>query len=132
MQDHKRAIIMGTKSFGKGSVQTILPLKENVALKLTTARYFTPSGKSIQAEGIEPDIVLENLKIAEGEDGSGIKPLKESDLSGHLQNGDNKTNENTTGQQAENESGPSLASKDYQLNEALNLLKGLYILKQRG
>ncbi len=132
MQDHKRAIIMGSKSFGKGSVQTILPLKENVALKLTTARYFTPFGKSIQAEGIEPDIVLENLKIAESEEGSGIKPLKESDLSGHLQNGNSETNENATDPNTDEESGPSLASKDYQLNEALNLLKGLYILKQRS
>jgi carboxyl-terminal processing protease len=132
MQDHKRAIIMGTKSFGKGSVQTILPLKENVALKLTTARYFTPSGNSIQAEGIEPDIVLENLKIAETEEASGIKPLKESDLSGHLQNGNNKTQEGKPEQQSDSESGSSLANKDYQLNEALNLLKGLFILKQRS
>lgn len=132
MQDHKRAIIMGTKSFGKGSVQTILPLKENVALKLTTARYFTPSGNSIQAEGIEPDIVLENLKIAKGEEESGIKPLKEADLTGHLQNGNNKTQEGKSEQNSDSESGSSLANKDYQLNEALNLLKGLYILKQRS
>ena len=132
MQDHKRAIIMGTKSFGKGSVQTILPLKENVALKLTTARYFTPSGNSIQAEGIEPDIVLENLKIAEAEEGSGIKPLKEADLTGHLQNGNNKTQGENPEQKSDSESGSSLANKDYQLNEALNLLKGLYILKQRS
>lgn len=135
MQDHKRAIIMGTKSFGKGSVQTILPLKENAALKLTTARYFTPSGRSIQAEGISPDIALGNLKVAEAET-SDITPLKESDLARHLGNGNEKQDDANEGENPANPEGDNaeepLARKDYQLNEALNLLKGLYILERRG
>ncbi len=129
MQDHKRAIIMGSRSFGKGSVQTILPLKENSALKLTTARYYTPSGTSIQAEGIEPDIVLENLKVAEIQQDD-FSPLKEADLARHLKNGggDKKPgNEQTT---TNSEQEQPLASRDYQLYEALNLLKGINILKQ--
>ena len=131
IQDHKRGIIMGTKSFGKGSVQTILPLKENAALKLTTARYFTPGGKSIQAEGIEPDILLDNLKVAEVEKDS-LTPLKESDLTRHLENGGDKSEgENPANLSQEDESEP-LASRDYQLNEALNLLKGLHILKRKS
>ncbi len=129
MQDHKRAIIMGTRSFGKGSVQTILPLKENSALKLTTARYFTPAGTSIQAEGIEPDIVLENLKVAEIEK-EGFSPLKEADLARHLENGngEKKNHKNSNDEKDKR----SLASTDYQLYEALNLLKGIHILKQGG
>jgi carboxyl-terminal processing protease len=134
MQDHKRAIIMGSKSFGKGSVQTILPLKESSALKLTTARYFTPNGKSIQAEGISPDIVLENLKVSEAEKDV-FSPLKEADLARHLENGNSekKNTEEPEGgtSDAENNEG-TLASKDYQLYEALNLLKGINILKQNG
>jgi carboxyl-terminal processing protease len=85
LQDHKRAIIIGEQTFGKGSVQTILPLSGGTALKLTTARYYTPSGRSIQAEGIKPDIELQSLEVAEVE--KSIEPLKESDLSRHLQNG---------------------------------------------
>ncbi len=79
LQDHKRAIIVGRKTFGKGSVQTILPLSSDSALKLTTARYYTPSGKSIQAEGITPDIELESVKVASVD--RKIEPLKEADLS---------------------------------------------------
>ncbi|MCK5478588.1 MAG: S41 family peptidase, partial [Methylococcales bacterium] len=86
LQDHKRAIIMGERSFGKGSVQTILPTSSNAAVKLTTARYYTPSGRSIQAEGIEPDIVLARVKL-ESVEASKFKPIKESDLSHHLENG---------------------------------------------
>jgi carboxyl-terminal processing protease len=134
MQDHKRAIIMGTKSFGKGSVQTILPLKESSALKLTTARYFTPNGKSIQAEGITPDIILENLKVSEAEKDV-FSPLKESDLARHLENGNSEKihTEQPNGEKPVNEEDEgTLASKDYQLYEALNLLKGINILKQGG
>ena len=87
LQDHKRAIIMGTRSFGKGSVQTVMPLNDGNALKLTTARYYTPSGRSIQAEGIEPDIILDNIKLAEPKEPE-FKPLKEANLAGHLDNGD--------------------------------------------
>jgi carboxyl-terminal processing protease len=127
MQDQKRAIIMGSKSFGKGSVQTILPLSENAALKLTTARYYTPSGRSIQAQGIKPDILLEDLTLmhAKGDD---IAPLTEADLAGHL------VNEAEDESQEETKDVPSspLAEKDYQLKEALNLLKGINIVQQHG
>ena len=92
LQDHKRAIIMGEKSFGKGSVQTILPTNGTAAIKLTTARYYTPSGRSIQAEGIKPDIVLAKVKL-ESLKATGFTPVKESDLSHHLGNGKNKDKE---------------------------------------
>ncbi len=127
LQDHKRAIIMGTTTFGKGSVQTILPIPNGAALKLTTARYYTPSGRSIQAEGIIPDIKLENVKLAEME-ASAFDPIKESNLSGHL---DNDNDSNTKAEDAtDDKKEESLAKKDYQLYEALNLLKGLEILQR--
>ena len=75
LQDHKRAIIMGARTFGKGSVQTILPMNDGTALKLTTARYYTPSGRSIQAEGIVPDIQLENMRVAAAEE-SGFSAVR--------------------------------------------------------
>jgi carboxyl-terminal processing protease len=129
MQDDKRAIIMGSKSFGKGSVQTILPLSSGAALKLTTARYYTPSGRSIQAEGIEPDIPLENLTVT-GVGDSGVAPLTEADLAGHLTN--DATNEGTEDQNETKEVPSSpLAKQDYQLQEALNLLKGISIVRQQ-
>jgi carboxyl-terminal processing protease len=123
LQDHKRAVIIGERTFGKGSVQTILPLQNNTALKLTTARYYTPSGRSIQAEGIKPDIVLEPIKVTTVEDQASMR-LKEADLTGHLQ-GDEAEAEAKEGEEPE-----SLAQSDYQLYEALNVLKGLHILKQ--
>jgi carboxyl-terminal processing protease len=129
MQDDKRAIIMGSKSFGKGSVQTILPLSNGAALKLTTARYYTPSGRSIQAEGIEPDIPLENLTVTEADD-SDVAPLTEADLTGHLTK--DTTNEGTEDQNETKEVPSSpLAKQDYQLQEALNLLKGISIVRQQ-
>jgi carboxyl-terminal processing protease len=82
LQDHKRAVVMGTQSFGKGSVQTILPLNSNAAIKLTTARYFTPNGRSIQAKGIVPDIIVE-----ETPGGASRDRLREADLDRHLGNG---------------------------------------------
>ncbi len=140
LQDHKRAIIMGTKTFGKGSVQTILPMNNNAALKLTTARYFTPSGRSIQAEGIAPDIVLNKVEIASvGKENS--LHIKEADLAGHLDNGKskkkesekktdsrqlNKTTDETDSSLIKNS---SLIKEDYAIYEALNLLKGLNIVK---
>jgi hypothetical protein len=83
LQDHKRAVIMGTRTFGKGSVQTILPIGNGTAIKLTTARYFTPNGRSIQATGIVPDIVVEDPAMPEADDGLGIR---EADLDRHLSN----------------------------------------------
>jgi carboxyl-terminal processing protease len=124
LQDHHRAIVVGSRTFGKGSVQTILPLTENTALKLTTARYYTPSGRSIQAEGIAPDIELESVKVSASAL-SGIDPIRESDLSRHLTNG-NKVQEKKKGTEGDNKA--SLATEDYPLYEALNLLKGLSIL----
>jgi len=127
MQDHKRAIIVGTKSFGKGSVQTIQELLNGSAVKLTTARYFTPSGRSIQATGIEPDIELSTLKISpdaqKSQDG-----FSENDLEGHLDNPNGGTDD-ATNKDGDPGSG-NLAESDFQLFEALNLLKGLRIMNQ--
>ncbi len=134
LQDHKRAIIVGTsKTFGKGSVQTILPLKEGNALKLTTARYYTPSGRSIQAEGIEPDIKLESVEVREKER-NGFEPVKEANLTGHLTNGDEKQDKQAPkkpGAEDSEEIEASLAKKDYELYEALNLLKGMALLAEK-
>ena len=123
MQDHKRGIIMGTKSFGKGSVQTIQELRNGSAVKLTTARYFTPNGRSIQARGIEPDITQSTIRISENDEKSS-ETYSESDLEGRL------SNPNGDGDQSEKEKEDSeaLAKSDFQLFEALNLLKGLHIL----
>jgi carboxyl-terminal processing protease len=134
LQDHKRAIIVGAKTFGKGSVQTILPLSSDSALKLTTARYYTPSGRSIQAEGITPDIVLETIEVAQVE--TNIEPLKESDLTHHLKNGNGDKSDKDKGaakesDKSDKEKGKSLVKDDYMLYEALNLLKGLVILQDR-
>lgn len=141
LQDHKRAVIMGTKSFGKGSVQTIIPMKGNTALKLTTARYYTPSGRSIQAEGIVPDIPLEHVKVASVEEPE-FEPIKEADLTRHLENNNgkdadkkDKSDKKGSADESKSDEGDdndmaTLAKKDYQLYEALNLLKGLHILKQ--
>ncbi|MET0069398.1 MAG: S41 family peptidase [Candidatus Thiodiazotropha sp.] len=131
LQDQNRAVIMGSRTFGKGSVQTIIPITDTAAVKLTTARYFTPSGRSIQAEGIEPDIELEELTLSKAEE-SQVKPIKESNLSGHLLNGNGdepKPGEASAAEPVdENE---ELVKSDYQLGEALNLLKGLVILRSK-
>lgn len=126
LQDHKRAIIMGTQSFGKGSVQTILPLSEDRAIKLTTARYYTPNGRSIQAQGIVPDILVERAKITKQ---TGAEFYKESDLNGHLDNSDGAedTVVENADESVEPEEEKSLSERDYQLYEALNLLKGIAI-----
>ncbi len=129
LQDHRRAILAGRRSFGKGSVQTVLPLKDGTAIKLTTARYYTPSGRSIQAEGIEPDIQLAKVEVSVVED-EGFEPVTEADLSRHLENGDgskDKANDQGAGGEEE-DSIKKLVKEDYQLFEALNLLKGAYIL----
>lgn len=134
LQDHKRAVIIGTRTFGKGSVQTILPLNEKTALKLTTARYYTPSGRSIQAEGVTPDIILEPLKITKLE-GMGER-VKEADLSGHLDNGNGKNKSKSKDDKKDgkkkDEPELSLAQRDYQLFEALNVLKGMSIVLRQN
>jgi len=127
LQDHKRAIIMGSQTFGKGSVQTILPLKNNTALKLTTARYYTPSGRSIQASGIKPDIELESIKVASVEGSDDIR-IKESDLAGHLENEKKNKKDDPKSKKDKKKDLLSLAQTDYQLYAALNMLKGLSIL----
>jgi carboxyl-terminal processing protease len=125
MQDHKRAIIMGTKSFGKGSVQTIQELRNGSAVKLTTARYFTPNGRSIQATGIVPDIKLNTLKISSSDEKERAL-LSESDLQGRLSNPNGETDTKAE----DTKKSDKLAETDFQLFEALNLLKGLHILNQ--
>jgi len=120
LQDHKRAVIMGTQSFGKGSVQTILGNNKGGAIKLTTARYFTPSGRSIQAEGITPDVVLLKVKLEKLDDD--YISIKEKDLSKHLANPD--------GEDDVVKKKVADVSNDYPLNEALNLLKGINILRK--
>ena len=128
LQDHGRAVIMGQKTFGKGSVQTILPLENGSALKLTTARYYTPSGTSIQARGIVPDILLDRMHVSRVDGGQGVK---ESDLARHLKSEDEGDFEAARQTQQEARELP-LAQRDFALYEALNLLKGLHILNNRS
>lgn len=153
LQDHKRALIVGVKTFGKGSVQTVLPLDEKTAVKLTTARYFTPSGRSIQAKGIEPDIIIEPLKLVSGKEdkteADKISALSEADLSGHLSNSNGKDKTPKKTKSVKPDSTPdnekdvkkpsddaeksnkdqNLAKTDYQLFEALNVLKSMNLVK---
>ncbi len=130
LQDHRRAVIMGTQTFGKGSVQTILPLGNGTAIKLTTARYFTPSGQSIQAKGITPDIIVEDATV----ETKATSPMmrKEADLKNRLDNpqggGESEAQESEAIDEATASSGETA---DYQLSQALNLLKGLQILSSR-
>jgi len=160
LQDHKRALIVGQKTFGKGSVQTVLPLDEKTAVKLTTARYFTPSGRSIQAEGIVPDIELKPLKVkdAENEAADDFDPLSEANLTKHLANPNGKAADDAAKPAEQVEPAPApatpeaekadkpegkdakgkatdkkvaLAEEDYQLFEALNILKGMDLVQSR-
>jgi carboxyl-terminal processing protease len=130
LQDQGRAVIMGTQSFGKGSVQTVIPLDETHAIKLTTARYYTPDGRSIQAKGISPDIEVKPAELTELE---GQSFFTEADLAGHLE-GQNEDEQKSRKQSPEKEGDQSMSpvERDYQLRSALNLLKGLSILEKRG
>ena len=123
LQDHKRAVVMGTDSFGKGSVQTVLPLNNDRALKLTTALYYTPSGRSIQAQGIVPDIEVARAKLTREQAG---EMLREADLAGHLGNG-NGGADRPSSSFAADKARPQ--DEDYQLGQALNLLKGLNLTR---
>ena len=127
LQDHKRGVLMGTDSFGKGSVQTVLPLTNDRALKLTTALYFTPSGRSIQAQGIVPDITVERGKVTRED--APAQGVKEADLPGHLGNGNGGADKPSSSQNAPAPSKPQ--DEDYQLSQALNLLKGLNITRNQ-
>ena len=129
LQDHGRAIIMGTKTFGKGSVQTILPIDNGAALKITTARYYTPSGGSIQATGIIPDLVVEDLEIKRKE--ATPDRLRESNLQGHLENENGSGGASAGSDPAVANAGPQIDT-DFQLREALNLLKGVNIVRNQG
>ena len=125
LQDHKRAIIMGTTSFGKGSVQTIIPVQKDSAMRLTTAKYFTPSGRSIQATGIVPDIIVKQSKVEEIELNS-FSERRESDLRGHLDNP--KEESEDTSEIAKDNSNEDINKSDfidYQLDRALDLLEGI-------
>ncbi len=122
LQDHKRGIVMGTDSFGKGSVQTVLPLNNDRALKLTTALYYTPKGRSIQAQGIVPDILVERAKLSQEDN---VLGLKEADLAGHLGNGNGGPDKRG---KADKDKTPRLQDEDYQVNQAVNLLKGINVL----
>jgi len=128
LQDHKRAVIMGVQSFGKGSVQTIIPLSDNSGLRLTTAKYFTPSGRSIQAKGITPDIVVERIEIAETEKKESMH-LREKDLENHFENGKKDQAADTKDSLPLYKTDEQVKS-DYQLLRALDLLKGWDILKK--
>ncbi|MBK8133359.1 MAG: S41 family peptidase [Gammaproteobacteria bacterium] len=119
LKDHRRALIVGTRSFGKGSVQTVLPLQDGRAIKLTTARYFTPSGNSIQADGIQPDVEVRRAEVHELEPGFVIK---ESNLGGHLESGKKQPSP-----KHDAESGKPV---DNQLHEAVNLLKALALFSR--
>jgi len=134
LQDHGRGIIMGEKTFGMVSVQTVLPMTNNAALKLTTARYYTPNGRSIQASGVVPDIIIDKVKISLIENAIDMR-VKEADLMGHLENGleeapltdgDKELKKDATGKDRT----VPLSSTDYSLYEALNVLKGLAIIKK--
>lgn len=125
LQDHNRAIIMGTKTFGKGSVQTILPMDDGSALKITTARYYTPDDRSIQETGIIPDVIVEDLKLSKKQPNTNGKPLREEDLAGHLENTKRST------KKTKPDATEDATERDYQLQEALNLLKGLNIVNSK-
>ncbi|GFE58746.1 S41 family peptidase [Geobacter sp. AOG1] len=132
LQDHKRAVIMGTQSFGKGSVQTIIPLSDNSGLRLTTARYYTPSGRSIQAKGITPDITVERMDLPATDKKEGAH-LREKDLENHFETADGK--EVPTEKKKEEGKLPAYKSDelikgDYQILRALDLLKGWEIFKK--
>ena len=134
LQDHRRAIVVGTKSFGKGSVQTVMPMRGSGAMKLTTARYYTPSGRSIQALGISPDIIVEQpRRVAEDDEEATETPRRsrsEADLRGSLNN-DSLTEDEILQIEADREKAEAAAKlrkDDYQMAYAIDILKGLSAL----
>jgi carboxyl-terminal processing protease len=147
LQDHHRGVLIGAKTFGKGSVQTVLPLQNDSAIKLTTARYYTPNGKSIQAEGVTPDITIESVKVSRADAAEAIGlDIKEADLKGRLENpdavkpikvtpveepkdkdGKGKDKKADKDKKPATEDLSKLVENDYALYESLNLLKGMVI-----
>ena len=134
LQDHDRAILLGTKSFGKGSVQTIIPVSSHGAMRLTTARYYTPSGRSIQAVGIVPDIVVEQARV---ETIDQPKRRREADLRGALENDNGEDEEQSDGRSksndkvSEDDKDGKTEAIDYQLVRALDLVRGLSLFSER-
>ncbi|AKO98467.1 MAG: S41 family peptidase [Marinovum algicola] len=132
LQDHRRAIVVGTKSFGKGSVQTVMPLRGDGAMRLTTARYYTPSGRSIQALGVSPDIVVEQPRRVANEEDEETTPnsRSEADLRGSLDNDSLSEDEieQIEADRAKAEAAAALREEDYQLAYAIDILKGLSAL----
>ena len=125
LQDHKRGILMGTSTFGKGSVQTIIPVSSRGAIRLTTARYFTPSGKSIQAKGIDPDIFVPQSKLEVIENNNS---RKEANLRGHLdEKKDSADTNEVNGEKNETQEADPTSKNDYQLNRAIDLLKSISV-----
>ena len=122
---------MGTKSFGKGSVQTIIPVSSGAALKITTARYYTPNGRSIQASGIVPDIAVDEAKVTKVELGD---RLHEADLARHLTNGEEMAQPKEAPKKGDKKDDKAVKAQaeDYQLQEALNLLKGVSFFKAQN
>ena len=133
LQDHKRAIVLGTKSFGKGSVQTIMPLQGNGAIRLTTSRYYTPSGRSIQAVGVVPDVLVEQTRVNDDDD-ENSKSRTEATLKGSLENDSLSDNEKQRLEEEERmlKEKAKLRRDDYQLSYALDLLKGFSVLQQNN
>ena len=132
LQDQKRAIVLGTKTFGKASVQTILPLDDNSALRLTTARYYTPNGRSIQATGIVPDIVLDNVPAQEAKADEKKQPVpsvREENLPGHLQNPQEQQKEKPE-EKPPSQQPDDFTKNDMQVGRALELLKSWDVFKQ--
>ncbi|MFQ5954536.1 MAG: S41 family peptidase [Kiloniellales bacterium] len=127
LQDHQRAIVMGTRSFGKGSVQTIIPQRGQVAIRLTTALYYTPSGRSIQATGIEPDIVVEQARLEKTDQ---VARRRERDLRGALGAMEDPAEEDAGG--SETSDAAQEAEEDYQLARALDLLRGISLYRERA
>ena len=131
LQDRGRAVLMGRKSFGKGSVQTILPMNDESAIKITTARYFTPSGRSIQAQGVVPDIEIGKVQLQARQEGD-AGTVSESQLDGHLDNPNGAATDagKASGKPQKKKPSGDLAARDYELFEALNLLKGLTLMRE--
>ncbi|MEM1006215.1 MAG: S41 family peptidase, partial [Pseudomonadota bacterium] len=135
LQDHRRAIVVGTKSFGKGSVQTVMPLRGDGAMRLTTSRYYTPSGRSIQALGVSPDIIVEQPRPApEPEEEADARTRSEADLRGSLNNDSLSEDEvrQIEEDRAKAEATAELREEDYQLAYAIDILKGLSAFNPNG
>ena len=133
LKDHRRAVVIGTQSFGKGSVQTIMPVQDEGAIRLTTARYYTPSGRSIQALGVAPDIIVEQREpqeVAEAEDPTQLPPRNEADLRGSLENDSLTEDEKKILEEDKRhkEETARLREEDYQLSYAIDILRGMSYL----